>query len=276
MKHALVLSVLAVALAPAATAASTNGGALRASGSKQYADPAGDSGAAADVTSVEVSHTDDGKIRFAIALGNREALNPTEFVTVFIDTDRNDATGPGPGGTDYVLAFGAFRWVALAKIVSTGELDFTTPQTTLFVTLGPGVGASINSRELGNTKGFDFYISSWSADYEDEETAPDGDEWWTYLLQVGIDSAFATSTPTVPRAGKRFSVSNVEVLLADGQRVKPDSYTCKAVLGGRTIRPTGRCTWTIPANARGKKLVVSLTVSHGGARETFTRSFRVR
>jgi hypothetical protein len=54
----------------------------------------------------------------------------------------------------------------------------------------------------------------------------------------------------------------------DGTIVKADSITCVAKLNGKRL--AGRCSWRIPAIARGKRLVVTLAARYKGASATFT------
>src|SRR5688572_15484729 len=68
---------------------------------RQFADAAGDSAGAPDVTTTTVSNNSAGVITFRITLPNRTALNANDLVFVGLDTDRNQSTGLE--GFDYVL-----------------------------------------------------------------------------------------------------------------------------------------------------------------------------
>lgn len=72
-----------------------------ASGTATFADPAGDSGNAADVTKVVVSNDDANNLTLAITLANRPAFFIDDFFFIALDTDRNASTGAN--GFDYAI-----------------------------------------------------------------------------------------------------------------------------------------------------------------------------
>ena len=78
-------------------------GAPGALADRSYSDPAGDSGAAPDITSVAVSH-DDTTVTFSVTT-NQTVLSPDAMFLGYIDTDGNAATGfPGIGAEHFFLA----------------------------------------------------------------------------------------------------------------------------------------------------------------------------
>src|SRR2546423_613360 len=86
-------------------------GAASCPNSQTYTDPTGASGPRPDRASFAVSKVDLGKLSFRIAVPNRTALGPTDFVVAFIDSDVNEATGAS--GIDYVVAFAGFLTMVL-------------------------------------------------------------------------------------------------------------------------------------------------------------------
>src|SRR3954452_18513435 len=66
-------------------------------------DATGDAPSSADITSVQLSDTSAGFLTFQIGLARRPS--PDTSVVVFLDTDRNKATGAGAGtvGAEYGL-----------------------------------------------------------------------------------------------------------------------------------------------------------------------------
>jgi hypothetical protein len=61
--------------------------------------------------------------------------------------------------------------------------------------------------------------------------------------------------------------------------VKPTSVRCAAKLAGKTLRGTGAggCRWSLPKNAKGKRLVITVTATYQDAEPvTVTSSFKVR
>src|SRR5262245_6320495 len=90
-------------LAAGALAALVLVGAPGALADQSYGDPAGDSGAAPDITSVAVSH-DEATVTFSVTT-NQLVLSPDADFWGFIDTDGNAATGfPGVGAEHFFIA----------------------------------------------------------------------------------------------------------------------------------------------------------------------------
>lgn len=124
------------------------------------------------------------------------------------------------------------------------------------------------------------------------DDAPDQGNWNYSLAANGphIKGLAYTLKPKAPRHGKPFSFQLAVVRVPNdplglgtsiGSVViaTPDSYSCKARLGTKTLagRGPGKCTWTIPnKKALGKKLLVTVTVSYQGATKTFRFTYKVR
>jgi mevalonate kinase len=61
--------------------------------------------------------------------------------------------------------------------------------------------------------------------------------------------------------------------------ILPESYSCTATLGAKKLAGsgTGGCTLSVPKKkAKGKKLVVQLTVTYQGATKVVPLTFKVR
>lgn len=89
------------------------------------------------------------------------------------------------------------------------------------------------------------------------------------------------ATPTRPVAGKAYAL--VLPLFAAGRPVTPTTVRCAATLRGKALRGAAarltvraRCTWRIPADARGARLAAKLTASAGGRTFSAARTNRVR
>ena len=63
-------------------------------------------------------------------------------------------------------------------------------------------------------------------------------------------------------------------LAAPISAVAPDSVGCKAKLGGRPVKAKANCTWQLAKSARGKRLVVSVTVGYQST--SYTQSFPLK
>jgi hypothetical protein len=128
------------------------------------------------------------------------------------------------------------------------------------------LGLTMTAAVRGSGTSFDFYLVTLEESETDEssDTVPDGSELWTYeLTPPAVESGFAVFSPRAPRAGATFSVSRMVLEYDDGSQVATRSYTCRATLGGKVLKPTGRCKWKLPKNAKGKRLVVTVTAGGG-------------
>jgi hypothetical protein len=261
---------LLLALAGLATA----GTALAASSASFFTDPAGDSGAAPDVTEVQVGNdVVAGPIVVWVTAPNRTALAGSEGVFTFLDTDLNGGTGNvDQGGTEFAIetmASGSrlYRW--------DGADWAQTAAPSLTHDWFPDQHAArieIHPREVGSPRAFNFYVASFSGDAVD--VAPGGNDLWSYSLASGplrLTKEGAAATPA--RAGRPFVLrlrvgrDDINEILYDGR------VACTAKLGAASLRGTARafgpngstCTWSLPRTARGKRLSAKIVVAYGGA-----------
>jgi hypothetical protein len=255
-----------------------------ASSMGQYADPAGDSGTAGDITSLAVTSDGSGQIFFRIN-GNGLSTSKTNLTWLLIDADANPQTGDSDSmGAEYVFGvdddsywFG--RW--------DGSDWVDTSYATVRVTGGSrSLMISVNRSELGNTSELNFWAQAYDETNKRWDDAPD-DGMFNYSLQLQgthILGALVQTTPVAgPKAGKAFVLLPTALKLpANGGTAllapKPDRYTCKATLNGRPVAGTGTggCTWRLPKNARGNVLKVTLAVTYQGTTATFPYTFTVR
>ena len=269
MRHTLVLVTLALA-------ALAGSGSAFAAGSKTFTDPSGDASAGPDVTQLIVSNDDSGQLTFAFTFSNRPTiLTGDDIVALGLDTDANGDTGD-EAGYEYIMGFGFQGQRAEVGRWNGSTFDFNAPETTLRFADG-GRTMSINRSELGNTTAIRFRVETSGGGGGD--TSPEGGGVWDYQVAlrpeiVAIRAGFA---PGQPRSGKAFALSTPTLRLSSGQQVAPQSYSCRAELGGKALRATGRCRWTIPRRSTGKRLVVTVTATYDGVTATFDPYvFRVR
>jgi hypothetical protein len=246
-------------------------------GGAEFSDPAGDSGAAADVTDVGVVNTARNDVIVEIKLPNRPTLEGTaSHVYIDFDTDRNRATGSE--GAEYLFvvdaaenSFDFAKWNGTDWESAPSDGIQVEYQTGVLVIL-------FNVSHVGGSKHFDFWISTFEGDdiEGDHDFAPDGDAVYTFeLTPPKIVAASARYSSLAPKAGKKFSVKEILAELDDTSSAKP-AFTCRATLAGKALRSVGKCAWAVPRTAKGKKLVVYVTATNAGGSFTLAaRSFTV-
>jgi hypothetical protein len=237
-------------------------GASGAGAATTFTDPAGDAtGGAPDITQVVVSNDPAGNITFALTT-NRSAFTDDDVVGILLDTDKNSSTGST--GVDYAIVLGN----GLPVLLRGNGTGFERAPGTLIVS--PNfMTVTVNRSDLGATTGFVFAVfSGLNSNNAAADDAPDNGGW-SYDLQLApvLDTLAAKFAPAKPKAGKAFKLAGTTLRLEDGTIVK-GTITCVAKLNGKRL--AGKCAWRIPKNARGKRLVVTLTAHYQGVTTTFT------
>ena len=246
-------------------------------------DPAGDGNGAPDITRVTVANDFSGMVLFLVQVANRTGLVAGDDLLIYIDSDRNAATGFSErgGGVDYLL-----RIDANGQQISLGRWNGTSfetaPSTTLRGEWNAGYVLFVNRSDLGGTNGFAFFTRTrlQSRPGTAFDVAPT-DGYLTYTLSPPhIEVIRPTFAPAVPRAGSTFRLDRVQLAFETGETARAGSFACRATLAGKRIRGTGPggCTFRLPRSAKGKRFAITLTVSApGGKAETFRPyAFRVR
>jgi hypothetical protein len=253
--------------------------------SGNYADPAGDSGAAGDITSVTVvGDKNSGQVVFRVS-GSNLATSETNLLFLTIDSDANPLTGDlTDNGSDYWFGmddstYGFEHWDG-SRWVDSPDLTVRITGNTNAITV------SVNRSELGNTADFNFAASTLNLSDRTSDYGPN-DGAYNYSLEVNgpqINSVDVKTTPSVgPRAGKRFVVVPTGLRLPpDGRAIAtpvlPESYSCTAKLGAKQLAGsgTGGCSVAVPKKkARGKQLTVKLTVVYQGVTKVVPLTFKV-
>ena len=256
-------------------------------GAGGYSDPSGDSRGAPDITGMTVSgDTSNGQITFQIAESNSTAAN--SVTELDIDSDANSGTGdPGSRGADYAFqivpsehSYGFWHWNGLDWVGASHA-------TVRITSISSGFTISVNKSEFGNAAVMNFGALTFTTDNTGTDSAPD-DGLWNYSFQAhgpSIISVLVASTPASgPKAGRLFTLTPTGLTLPPSGRTNtapllPESYTCTATLGAKKLAGvgTGGCTFKVPKKkARGKRLVVHLTVQYLGATKTVAFPFVVR
>jgi hypothetical protein len=272
MKKAVLVALGALAFASPAYADQT------------YTDGSGEDAASADVTTIAVSNSPAAKtLTFKVQIGNMPTLEDNALVGVFIDSDRNVATGDS--GFDYAFladktGFELDRWDGTQYVAVNPFIAAVSYNAGLFT-------AVFDPAALGAPKAFDFAVVTFRGPDPNNpavDVAPDGSEIYTYtpvvaapVVKPTVKGSTVTVTP-VPKAGTHVHVGPLAVKLSDGTSVSATSSKCTATVGGAKLKGTGAggCTFALPQKAKGKKLVVTVSGHYGGATLSKTVAYTVK
>jgi hypothetical protein len=251
-----------------------------------YADRGGDAARGVpEITTLVVSNDDTGAIRFRINVANQPHLASDATLELFLDTDRNPATGdPLSLGAEYRLALdGANRSFDFGTWDG-ARFDSSSGGATAQVWYWSGVSITINRSDLGGTGALAFWVRATAGLGRMTDAAPDRGTW-AYELAPGrvnppdIDSFSYRMRPAAPRAGSMWELRVDELhLVRTPSPARPDRWSCAATLAGRAVRGSGpgACRFRIPPTARGKRFAVTITVAYLGEVVTGTLTLRVR
>lgn len=247
-----------------------------------FSDAAGDSGAAPDITAVDIGNdVVAGPIVFWVTLANRpEGLVGDDTVGVLLDTDVNPATGDMTG-SEYLLIVaadgsGLVRWDG-TTYVEAGAASLAVD----FSRIDKALRIEIHPNEVGDISSFSLFLVGVTG--EEADAAPNGPPGWSYTLATGrppLTVLRGVMAPKAPVAGKPLTAS---ILVGRGDTLGllgEGKVTCSLTVGGKALRAARAtlvqglpvCRWNLPKTAKGKLLKATVSVSFGGstAKKTFT------
>jgi hypothetical protein len=244
-------------------------------------DPTGDSNGAPDITGVTVANDFSGMILFVVEVANRSDFVARDEVLIYIDSDRSAATGSPDrgGGIDHRLRIDATssdfdRW--------NGTGFEPAPRTTVRIAWANAYVAGVHRSELGATGSLAFFVRTRMQEgpSTQSDVAP-ADALFPYALSPPhIEVIRPAFSHAAPRAGSTFRLNSVQLAFETGETARAAAFTCRATLAGKRIRGTGRdgCTFKLPKTSKGKRFVITITVTATGGRPEPFRpyAFRVR
>jgi hypothetical protein len=294
VKSKVVLLVLLAGLLAVVPSAAFGRTAHAASNSQTYQDSTGEDPNAPDITTIVVSNDDSGLITFKINISNRPTLTSDMDIELVLDTDQNPSTGdPSVPGGDYLIDLasgqvGLFKWNGT-------NYSFAQSQTSLtFGYDATGATIRVSAADLGKTKGFNFVAvaasgvtvdSSGNPDYTNAhaDLAPDaGHGLFNYkvIQKLSLSVAAFTTGPKPAKAGKNFSAGLAATESDTNGPVATGAVACSATVGTAHLATVGKsvkngiaaCVWHLPANARGKTVrgTVTLTVQGVSVKRSFS------
>lgn len=259
----------------------------------QFTDPAGDSGTAADITSVDVSNDDKGQYTFDVTFAT--PYGSTHSFALYFDTDQNTATGdPNAVGADYFLfddhathSFDLLNWSGTdwAEAPTSATVSFLIGSDNLSLT------ASVNRSEIGDPAAFDFFVVSGEGDLSAGhfDDAPSGSGTWHYALQPLLQLSVVAAHSFAVKAGGTWSVALV-VGRSDtsGTVGSEGTIACHATVGATKLALVSRafvssgggngsgavCAFRVPKKLKHKVLHAVVTVSFQG--QSVSHSFTTK
>jgi hypothetical protein len=282
-----VLGLVVFGLLAAASASGARANVARENAST-YTDSIGDSGGAPDITNVAIKNDAGGLVTFTItATGFQEQ---TRTVWLFIDTDKNGATG-SPSGCEYLLEAGydsTGRWWDVYHWNGTDWASMAQTPTMQFARTGDVLTFTLGKADMGGVTGFAFYGRSALFDSSDNisasDDAPDGG-MWSYDLSVSAPVAppvavkpvvaAPVAVPAKPVAGKRMTVTFAVTRSDSGAPMSTGTMICDPSIAGKVITHAesfangqARLSFVVPKNAKGKQLRVKVTIRQGSQSTT--------
>ena len=287
--------------------------AMTASAEQSYTDPGGDAGVGTDITGITVRNDQAGLITIQVGAANPIVAN--HAIAVFIDADKNPATGDD----------GLEAWMYGGPLV--GAAFFSCSSAGCSESNPAGFGAraasanvtefTFNASAIGNSTSFNFNAISISIDPSDVNFWDEAGTF-TYDLvypqcgnakdddgdgavdsqDLGCSSATddneaddpvnvqlgpAKAKPAAPKAGSVVTISAATTRVETGKPLDSGAVSCTANAPGKKLRAKGSvvagkavCKLKVPATARGKSIRGSMTVTYKTAKATSAFSFRVR
>jgi hypothetical protein len=275
MAVSLLTLLLAGFLVPGAAARS-------ASNAVTFTDPTGDSGGAADITTVDVSNDDNGVITLKVSLPNRATAEQlSDILVIAINNDPNASNNRG--AYPFVL-FVFSQGVQVMRFDGSRFVPFDAPSLRATYSSGPTI--TFDRADFGISTRLAFFAQIRDQNAKVRDDAPDSSAAYTYVVTIGpppLAAGPVSAVPTVPVHGKAFSL-RLPVTRTDSNTALPDvgvTVRCTGRVGKKAISGRGSynggvatCTFRVPKTSRGKALKAMLTLGYQGA--TISRSFSSR
>jgi len=259
--------------------------------SAAFSDPTNDEDAAPDIASIRVSDAKNGWVSFAISTPNYATLPGESIVGLVIDTDNRRSTGDS--GADVRVTSVGGEWELERWISSTKNWNPDGAPTRVRVRSAGGVvTVEVHRSELGGRSRLGFSVVTADINTSADtvvgvDVAPDDGAFFTYTFAnkaaVSLEATRLFTSPARPRAGKPFAV-NLPVRRSDtGKGITSGTVSCRVLASGKRVpakgsvlRGSGRCTFVVPASAKGKLLRGTITVRSSGSSVAADFAYLVR
>jgi hypothetical protein len=277
MAVSLLTLLLAGFLVPGAAARS-------ASNAVTFTDPTGDSGGAADITTVDVSNDDNGVITLKVSLPNR--ATPEQLSDILVIAINNDPNASNNRGAYPFALFVLSQGVQVMRFDGSRFVPFDAPSLRATYSSGPTI--TFNRADFGISTRLALFAQIRNQNAKVQDDAPDGSAAYTYVVTIGpppLAAGPVSAVPTVPVHGKAFSL-RLPVTRTDSNTALPDvgvTVRCTSRVGKKAISGRGSytggvatCTFRVPKTSRGKTLKAMLNLGYQGATISSSFSSRIR
>jgi hypothetical protein len=291
-----VLAVIAAALVAIPTAA-LGSASHAAVNSQSFPDSTGEDAAAPDITSIDVSNTDNGLITFKVNISNRPALTPDMIILMWIDSDNNPATGDtGSFGADYAIeldpgSVAMFKWDGTTYSVAPSQTSLTYSYD------ATGATIRLAAQDIDNTKAIRFGVDAISgividangnADFTNakEDLAPDpGHGFYAYnvVQKLTLKQTAFTTAPKPAKSGARFTATLAGTESDTNGPITKGTVACVATIKGVRLRAThslangvASCFWQLAKTAKGKTIYGTITVTVQGVKLAKSFSAKIK
>lgn len=278
MKRAgTILVVLAAAVA--AFAASAGAG-------ESYTDPTGDG--SPDISLVTVNHDANGIVTLSltvVGLSTPTAPGTRRDLSVFAEPD--DDTSPAPAPYNLIYEEWA-SGTACQLLKDNGTSYWPVPSSIGCAKSGDTVSWTFPKSDIGAQEMFSFRVItglvSDSGQVLGVDVAPETGRWGYSFAPAPVSPVIgkAVPSPRQPVAGKPFRVSFAVTRSDTDAPLTAGTMRCDPTIGRRLVPHTerfgggvARVTVRVPRAAKGKRLVLRLTVTSNGRTATRLTAFRV-
>lgn len=297
----MTLAAFATLVAAGALIASLAASALpQTLAAETYADKAGD--ATPDITTVTVRHDGNGVVALAVTAvgtGSAPASGNWQGISLFVEPDDDSS----PAATPYSLDFEEWATgTACLLHKDNGTSYMPVPSSVSCTKSGDTVTWSFPKNDIGAGGLFSFFVVAWQGTLAGQvlgqDRAPDFGRWGYYFTAATTSSNTTTTpppalvarpvigkptaTPSTPRAGSSFAVTFPVTRSDTRAPLTVGTMRCDPTIAGRLVSHSeqfkagkARVSIRVPGNAKGKQLLLRLTISSNGHSTSRLTVYRV-
>ena len=255
-----------------------------AANSTTYTDPQGDAQAGGmDITTVIASNDDAGNLNFQIRIASHATFPPDQTIFIFVDADRNNATGSSAGDEFVILALPPGNVTGLARWDTNQRTFVLVPGAAITGSFAANVQTIAFNRSIlaANLATFEFDVGTGRDDRPDFDDFAPNDAQYTYEIRIGaappppppsenrVRITGFKREPATPTTGESFTVTVTVARVGRAGRFNGTVY-CSTLPGvqrrwfGSVGPGRASCRWDIPRNAVGKIVRGTISVSEEG------------